>query len=132
MRHRRLALSVIACGALAAAAFFGRQQLVVSGELSAIALDHHDHAAYECVLCHHNFVDETGKSTCYFCHKADRGLALTIEQDFHTLCRDCHVRVAADGRPSGPTRRCASCHLKETQRFNPRRLLEKTVGGGKG
>lgn len=87
-----------------------RAHLVRLRPLLSIVFDHHDHAAVKCATCHHNFFDNTGTDACYFCHKIRPALALTIEQDFHRFCRDCHAEIAARGLASGPLRRCAECH----------------------
>ncbi len=87
-----------------------RQQLVVRAPLLSIAFDHEDHGAVRCATCHHNFFDGTGTDSCYFCHKARRDLALRVQSDFHAFCRDCHVRIAALGKDSGPVSRCKACH----------------------
>jgi hypothetical protein len=79
--------------------------------LLQIHFDHHEHAAVRCANCHHNFLDDTGRTACYFCHKQDPKLGLTIEKDFHMFCRSCHVDLAQQGFESGPVRRCDDCHV---------------------
>lgn len=98
-----------------------RAELVVRTPLMAVAFDHQDHGAVRCATCHHNFFDDTGTDSCYFCHKRERDLALTIEHDFHTFCRDCHVRIARLGKDSGPLRRCDGCHAEPA--FQPAPLV---------
>lgn len=111
MRHRSVFIASLVVAALAAVAMW-RQHLVVTRPLLQIVFDHHDHGAVKCATCHHNFFDNTGRDSCYFCHKIRRELALTIEHDFHTFCRDCHTKIAARGIKSGPVRRCTGCHGK--------------------
>lgn len=110
MRHR----SLLIAATLSVVAAYGvskwREHLIVSRPLLPINFDHHDHGAVRCATCHHNFFDTTGRDSCYFCHKIRPELALSIEADFHTFCRDCHVKIAQQGIKSGPQRRCASCH----------------------
>ena len=105
-----VALAALMACLLVAGVAWWRDHLVVSAPLLAIVFDHQDHYAVKCSTCHHNFFDDTGKDSCYFCHKKRPELARTVQRDFHGLCRDCHARVAADGHASGPVRRCASCH----------------------
>lgn len=91
-----------------------RAHLVRTRPLLQITFDHQDHGAVRCATCHHNFFDDTGRDACYFCHKIRPELAMTIEQDFHVFCRDCHVKIATRGIRSGPLRRCAACHAETT------------------
>ncbi|MSR13678.1 MAG: class III cytochrome C family protein [Gammaproteobacteria bacterium] len=110
MRRRSLLVTVAVIGATLCGLYFWRQNLVVTRPLLQIVFDHQDHGAVKCATCHHNFFDDTGRDSCYFCHKIRPELALTIEHDFHTFCRDCHTEIATRGLKSGPTRRCAGCH----------------------
>lgn len=75
---------------------------------------HADHVAESCVLCHHNYVDDTGSELCMSCHVRREELLLVLEQQFHDLCRNCHSEKAAAGIDGGPPRRCIACHLGET------------------
>ncbi|MFV0292250.1 MAG: cytochrome c3 family protein [Paracoccus sp. (in: a-proteobacteria)] len=74
---------------------------------------HNDHFIVPCTTCHHEFVDGRQDSPCLTCHITDVKVAPLLEEQFHTLCRDCHVTEHAQGTPSGPTRRCISCHLPD-------------------
>jgi len=110
VKRRRLALALV-LGALAVAGLHAlRGRLIVGAPMTAIVFDHQDHPAVKCATCHHNFFDDTGTDSCYFCHKQRPELARTIQHDFHHLCRDCHARVAESGHDSGPLRRCDGCH----------------------
>ena len=110
--HRRT-LSLV-CGVLVALTgvifFAAREQAILASPLLPVNFDHYDHAATRCATCHHNFLDDTGTSACYACHKGDRAVGPHIERDFHTFCRDCHVKLAEQGLQSGPVRRCGACH----------------------
>ena len=77
----------------------------------ALAFPHDKHREVNCVLCHHNYVDHTGPSTCVVCHRsARRDLKMAIEPRFHAFCEGCHEqRTAADGK-RGPIRSCTACH----------------------
>ncbi len=110
MRRRALFVGLVLTIALAGGLYRWRQQLVIQRPLLPITFDHQDHGDVKCATCHHNFFDKTGRDSCYFCHKIRPALALTIEGDFHTFCRDCHADIASRGITSGPVRRCAGCH----------------------
>jgi len=89
-----------------------RAEAIRERPLLQIHFDHHEHAAVRCATCHHNFLDDTGRTACYFCHKQDPDLGSRIEKDFHMFCRSCHVDLAQRGFQSGPVRRCAGCHVE--------------------
>ncbi len=74
---------------------------------------HLDHQAVNCIACHHNFVDDTGQGLCFDCHKTDPAVNALMEEQFHSLCRDCHVEKQRLGEDGGPTRRCIDCHTAD-------------------
>lgn len=74
---------------------------------------HEDHAAENCVQCHHNYVDGTGGTPCMYCHVTNEEIYPLLEAQFHELCRDCHEKKQRLGEAGGPTRRCIDCHLDE-------------------
>ncbi|MBT8080599.1 MAG: cytochrome c family protein [Gammaproteobacteria bacterium] len=76
---------------------------------------HADHVSESCVLCHHNYVDDTGSESCMSCHVQRDELLQVLEEQFHDLCRKCHTKKAAAGIDGGPPRRCIACHLAETE-----------------
>lgn len=106
-------IAALICGgsALLLAAWQWRQHVVVTAPMKAIVFDHQEHVAVSCKTCHHNFFDDTGRDSCYFCHKQRPVLAATVQRDFHHFCRGCHARIANAGYDSGPLRRCAGCHV---------------------
>ncbi len=79
----------------------------------AVTFAHADHVEQNCVECHHNFVDDTGTGMCFDCHKTDPEVADLIEEQFHTLCRNCHIEKQAAGEAHGPTRQCLDCHVRD-------------------
>ena len=91
-------------------AFGYRTTMMRNSALLPVAFEHLDHTAEACTTCHHNYVDDTGYDSCYSCHKHDPTVALEIESMFHDLCRDCHIKKAQQGQPSGPLRVCVECH----------------------
>jgi len=72
---------------------------------------HLDHVSENCVLCHHNYVDDTGGGICMNCHVTDQDVWPLLENQFHGLCRDCHAEKAAEEIDGGPPRECMACHL---------------------
>lgn len=105
----RLALLlVIVTGAIALVNT--RAQMIRTHELLPVAFEHLDHSAEKCVVCHHNYEDDTGFDSCYSCHKHEPDVALEIESMFHDFCRDCHIEKALAGEASGPFRVCGECH----------------------
>lgn len=72
---------------------------------------HLDHKSENCVLCHHNYIDDTGGDLCMNCHMTNQEVWPLLEYQFHTLCRDCHAEKAAQGIDGGPPRECMACHL---------------------
>jgi len=78
-----------------------------------MSFGHADHREQNCIVCHHNYVDDTGQGLCIDCHVRDPELRAVFEQQFHDLCRGCHVDERRQGHDAGPTRRCLDCHHAE-------------------
>ncbi len=74
---------------------------------------HQSHFGQPCATCHHEFADHTVGPNCMTCHVTDAKVAPLLEQQFHDLCRSCHLDEHMAGGPSGPTRRCIACHLDD-------------------
>jgi len=72
---------------------------------------HLDHKSENCILCHHNYVDDTGGERCMYCHVRNVEIWPLLETQFHDLCQGCHTEKAARGEEGGPPRRCIACHL---------------------
>lgn len=72
---------------------------------------HLDHATENCVLCHHNYADDTGGGLCMNCHVTNPQVWPLFERQYHDLCRTCHEEKAAEGTEGGPPRECMVCHL---------------------
>lgn len=82
----------------------------------AMTFAHSDHfAVVACKTCHHEFADRLMGLPCMTCHVTDAKVSGKLEEQFHTLCRSCHVEERAAGKPSGPTRRCIACHLPDDE-----------------
>lgn len=74
---------------------------------------HRDHTDTQCVECHHNYVDDTGDDQCMSCHVTNTDIWPLFEQQFHTLCMDCHIDLARNDKPGGPLRQCQGCHVQD-------------------
>lgn len=72
---------------------------------------HLDHLTENCILCHHNYADDTGGALCMNCHVTDPQVWPLLERQYHDLCRGCHEEKAAQGVDGGPPRECMACHL---------------------
>lgn len=72
---------------------------------------HLDHVTEDCIVCHHNYVDDTGGGVCMNCHVTNQTVWPLFEQQFHDLCRGCHTEKAGEGIDGGPPRECMACHL---------------------
>ena len=71
---------------------------------------HADHSTENCILCHHNYNDDTGGGPCMNCHTTEQRVWPLFERQFHDLCRSCHADKAAEGNDGGPPRHCIECH----------------------
>ena len=91
-----------------------RDTHIENAPMLALSFAHLDHQEVNCIVCHHNFVDQTGDGLCFDCHKRDPQIAPAIETMFHDLCRDCHVQRQHDDLEGGPPRACFSCHEGDT------------------
>ncbi|MBB2167737.1 cytochrome c3 family protein [Gluconacetobacter aggeris] len=76
---------------------------------------HRDHAAYNCVQCHHDVLEpalsSSPKRTCVGCHRTrpdQVGLALST---FHDFCEGCHLARRREHATAGPVRLCHDCHV---------------------
>jgi len=94
-------------------AHLGQLELRSNRPMLAVTFAHADHTTVSCVVCHHNFIDRTGPGLCFDCHKNDPSVNALIEDQFHDLCRGCHVERQSAGEEAGPTRRCDSCHTAD-------------------
>ena len=96
------------------AGWIWRESQIQHAPLLPLTFAHADHDDVSCLDCHHNFVDDTGSGLCIDCHKQDAELGPLIEEQFHNLCRDCHVAKTLEGEDSGPVRQCKACHTPDT------------------
>jgi len=99
---------------LALAAWSGRPSVRAERASLPMTFAHADHHAAGCATCHHNFVDSVGfGGQCIECHQTDTSVAHLVEQQFHDLCRGCHVERRAAGERAGPVRQCRACHTED-------------------
>ncbi len=82
-----------------------------SERILPMSFAHVDHVQENCVVCHHNYADDTGGGLCMNCHVTDQRVWPLFEQQYHALCRDCHAKKAAEEVDGGPPRECMACHL---------------------
>ncbi|RWU18861.1 class III cytochrome C family protein [Pseudomonas alkylphenolica] len=119
MRCTQLLGWLIPAAALGYAVFAGHAQLVRTRPLLPLDFNHQLHGKVNCLTCHHDYADHassppSGERTCLLCHKKTPALALRIEQDFHALCRDCHLKQSQVFHAAGPIRECQRCHVPTT------------------
>jgi hypothetical protein len=77
----------------------------------SVNFPHDRHTSVSCVICHHNYLDKSGTTACIECHRSRRSdLPHSSETTFHSFCRDCHARLAAEHTHHGPPRSCSACH----------------------
>jgi hypothetical protein len=95
--------------------FLVRVERIESREMLPLALSHRDHADVNCITCHHEFTDGNVGRPCFQCHKVDPRLDHRVQEDFHDLCRGCHVERQLAGEPGGPTRACGDCHVADDE-----------------
>lgn len=81
--------------------------------LLPMSFAHADHAAENCIHCHHNYVDSTGGDPCMYCHVTNAEVYPALEQQFHDLCRGCHEEKDRARMDGGPVRECIACHVDE-------------------
>ena len=74
---------------------------------------HSDHVNENCLVCHHNYVDDTGGDPCMICHVTNSEVWPLLETQFHDLCRGCHEDRQLAGEDGGPVRACIDCHVDE-------------------
>lgn len=87
--------------------------LRTSAPLLAVTFAHKDHTETNCLVCHHNFADNTGNGLCFDCHRTHEDVAALREAQFHGLCRDCHAEKRDAGEEHGPLRECSGCHVAD-------------------
>ncbi|NUT78013.1 cytochrome c3 family protein [Pseudomonas sp. C1C7] len=95
----------------------GHGQLLQDRPLLPLNFNHQLHGKVNCLTCHHDYADHapsppTGERSCVLCHKKTPALAQRIEQDFHGLCRDCHLKQVQVFHAAGPVRECQRCHAQ--------------------
>lgn len=116
MKRSRLLWWLIPTVALGYTVFTGHAALVRERPFLPLDFNHQVHGKVNCLTCHHDYADHSpsapsGERTCLLCHKKTPALALRIEQDFHALCRDCHLKQVKVIHAAGPVRECQRCHV---------------------
>ncbi|MFT5608608.1 MAG: putative CXXCH cytochrome family protein [Neolewinella sp.] len=86
------------------------EQFSSPNDILPMTFAHADHGTENCLQCHHNFLDDTGRGSCINCHQKDSSVNLLIRDQFHDLCMGCHMDRISEGMPAGPLRICDDCH----------------------
>lgn len=90
-----------------------RAPLARRAEALPLDFPHDKHRAVNCVLCHHNFRDETGADSCISCHRSGRpAIRVSAEARFHDFCLGCHRDPPPALTRHGPTTGCDACHAR--------------------
>lgn len=73
---------------------------------------HDKHRAVQCLTCHHNFTDKTGRDGCISCHRGRHrtDLKMPLEPRFHQFCLECHRTGNEADHKNGPAAGCVVCH----------------------
>ncbi len=90
---------------------------IISRPMLHVNFEHTTHKEVQCVSCHHNFIDTSGHGICYHCHKYHAEVAVSIEEMFHTFCRDCHRETKTEGEAAAPVRQCGTCHNRDVEQL---------------
>lgn len=81
---------------------------------SPVTFSHKGHAdQIACTECHHTWKKEESKTPqkCAECHKADDMGEKGAKKAYHKQCwTGCHKDLEAQGKPTGPTKKCSECH----------------------
>jgi hypothetical protein len=92
----------------------------------SVKLSHKKHSAeykVACTECHHDYQD--GKNVwkegdpvkkCSECHNPLKnvGKVKKLQLSYHTNCKDCHKKVAKEGKKNAPFKKCKDCHSKKS------------------
>lgn len=108
-----ITMAAVAVAALATGKVHESLREPVLRRAAPLPLDfpHDKHTAVNCLLCHHNYVDKTGRDTCIRCHRSQRtDLKEGAEARFHGFCLDCHRHPDAKFERLGPPSGCITCH----------------------
>lgn len=106
--HRVRWIAILALGM--AGIWLLREAQIEAAPMLPMSFAHRHHGEVNCLICHHNYADDSGQGLCLQCHKSDPEIARQFETMFHDLCRDCHIERQRDGLDGGPTRACFGCH----------------------
>lgn len=91
-----------------------------------VKFSHKKHSAEygaACTECHHDYQD--GKNVwkegdpvkkCSACHSPIKnvGKAKKLQLSYHKNCKDCHKKMAKEGKKKAPFKKCKDCHSKKS------------------
>jgi len=117
-RHSRLVLAIVIGSLLAllaltrnSAALAMRGPFLSRTDPLVLDFPHERHRAVNCIECHHNYTDATGKDSCINCHRGNRAdLKVGAEARFHGFCLGCHRDPGRNLMRHGPVTGCSTCH----------------------
>ncbi len=75
----------------------------------------HVKAGIKCTQCHHTMKEGEAVQPCSSCHDAKeaKGNAPKLKDAVHKLCWECHKKMAAESKKTGPVQKdCKLCHVK--------------------
>jgi hypothetical protein len=117
-RHSRLVLSLVLGSLVALLALLRggtalalREPFLRRTEPLLLSFPHDKHRAVNCLLCHHNFTDQSGTDSCISCHRSRRtAIRVGAEARFHDFCLNCHRDPPGYLAGHGPVTGCNTCH----------------------
>jgi predicted CXXCH cytochrome family protein len=120
-RHSRLVLAIVVSSLVALLALMRagttlalREPLLLRSDRLLLDFPHDKHRAVNCVLCHHNFADQSGDGACVSCHRSGRAdLRVGVEARFHDFCLGCHRDPPVYLTGHGPVTGCSTCHAPQ-------------------
>jgi predicted CXXCH cytochrome family protein len=117
-RHSRLVLGIVLGSLVALLALMCagttltlREPFLRRGDRLVLDFPHDKHRSVNCILCHHNFTDQSGADSCISCHRSGRAeIRVGAEARFHDFCLGCHRDPPAHLIGHGPVTGCTTCH----------------------
>jgi len=118
-RHSRLVLGIVLGSLVALLALMRagttltlREPFLRRGDRLVLDFPHDKHRSVNCILCHHNFTDQSGADSCISCHRSGRAeIRVGAEARFHNFCLGCHRDPPAYLIGHGPVTGCNTCHV---------------------
>jgi predicted CXXCH cytochrome family protein len=117
-RHSRLVLGIVLGSLVALLALMRagttltlREPFLRRADRLVLDFPHDKHRSVNCILCHHNFTDQSGADSCISCHRSSRAeIRVGAEARFHDFCLGCHRDPPGYLLGHGPVTGCSTCH----------------------